>query len=450
MVTSLDLLGCGQPEVLAHDVHYTDTRNDRFVHISATDPWWSQQVLFVELSEVTEKGEESETIRYYGLFQPGHGMRFLRMARMSLMRPPDLVLKDWLQGSITAFTEYRQRFWSFQPSSWLTYHNFTILEVNCGALHILLERVSDKLEIVVGSGGGNTPEQSSVVSNFMQEYRSTGQLRNLARCYAEPKTQLRSKVTLHQLLRWLDGPVRSRWVPYSLLQSNCQHFQAELHHFLLSQVDPNERPLPPMATTPALALQDPKQVLDAVRTDPRAFQLACKELQQDRNFILAAIEQNWRALAYAPEAFRHDQRLVLACVHQDGKALQNMPEKLRYDLEVVMTAVRQDGEALQFAGEPLKANPQVVLAAVEQKTSAFEHADPSLRASRDLVLRMVQMDGLLLRCVPEHLRRDRRLVLEAVRQNGAALQYVASELRRDVEVVLQAATSAPLSLVHAF
>eukprot|EP00930_Biecheleria_cincta_P105534 TRINITY_DN9829_c1_g1_i1.p1 TRINITY_DN9829_c1_g1~~TRINITY_DN9829_c1_g1_i1.p1 ORF type:complete len:451 (-),score=79.75 TRINITY_DN9829_c1_g1_i1:48-1400(-) len=450
MVTSLDLLGCSQPDVLAYDANYGDMHSDRFVRVETTDPWWSQQVLFVELREVTEKGQETETTRYYGLFQPGHGMRFLRMERMSLLRPPDFVLKDWLQGSITAFTEYRQRFWSFQPSSWLTYHNFTILEVNGGALHILMERVSDQLEIMVGSGSGSTPEQSSVVSNFMQEYRSTGQLRNLARCYAEPKTVLRSKVTLQQLLRWLDGPVRSRWVPYSLLQSNCQHFQAELHQFLLSHVDPNERHLLPMATTPALALQDPRQILDTVRTDPRAFQLASKELQQDRNFILAAIEQNWRALAYAPDAFQHDQRLVLACVHQDGNALQNMPEKLRYDLEVVMTAVRQNGEALQFAGQPLKANPQVVLAAVEQKTSAFEHADPSLRASRDLVLRMLQMDGLLLRCIPEHLRRDRRLVLEAVRQNGAALQYVASELRRDLEVVLQAASSDPLSLLHAF
>ncbi|CAE8693166.1 unnamed protein product [Polarella glacialis] len=137
-----------------------------------SDDWWVQQVFFVSLKEVQYKGEESASVRYYALFKHG-SERFLRMERMALSGLPELELASWLDSPITAVTEHRQRFWTFQPDSWLTYHNFSILEIDGGRGYLLAERVSDKLEIMFGEGMHSL--------SFMREYRSTGQIRAMSR-----------------------------------------------------------------------------------------------------------------------------------------------------------------------------------------------------------------------------------------------------------------------------
>lgn len=402
-----------------------------FRSLQGNDLWWLHQVFCVFVQEVADQGQESESVRYYGIpLGPPGQVKYLKMERVPLAGPPDIFLKKWLDSPLTGYIEYRQRFWSFQPQSWLTYHNFSILEVDYGKLVILAERVSDKLELMIGEG--------ALASSFMREYRSTGQLRNIARCSPEPYQRLMGRTTLLELLRWFDGPVARSWQPYNLLSSNCQHFQDALHGFLLTA---GER---------SGMAQDRAMMLEGIRQDFQKARLVPKELLLDPSFVLAAVQQNWRVLLIIPEVFRSDLQVMSAAVNQDGFALQYGSDGIRNDKDIVLTAVKQNGDALQFASEILRQDVQVILAAVKERGSALQFAPQALRIQRELMLWAVRLDGMALRYVGYNLQRDRQVVSEAVRQCGAALRYAAPELRDDMQVLWNAMLSDPSSLVHAF
>ncbi|CAE8627250.1 unnamed protein product, partial [Polarella glacialis] len=112
--------------------------------------------------------------------------------------------------------------------------------------------------------------------SFMREYRSTGQIRAMSRCSAEPTKVMRSQLPLRQLMRWLDRTLARSWEPYSLFTSNCQHFQDSLHMYLLG------------ADGQQAVSQDIQIRLQAVVHDARTFLSATQELQNDPTFVLAA------------------------------------------------------------------------------------------------------------------------------------------------------------------
>lgn len=316
------------------------------------------------------------------------GVLHVKTTVHKLRGPPlDLLGKD-VQRPITAFTEIRQPYWKFQPESWITYHAFTILEVDNGAFFLLLERKTDMLEIVIGD--------ADIPLSAMKAFRAFGGGRNLSLCVEQCRQELGIRTTVFQLLEWIDGPVEENWQHYDLFNSNCQHFAQELQQYLLHPFD-STRILP--------------------------FQVVPLQDKQNREFVLAAVRLNWHALKYTTEESRRDRIVVLTALEQDGRALRYAHVDLRLDREVVLAAVRQNGLALPYV-------------------------EGHLRQDRDVVLAAVQQKGHMLCYAAEEHRRDRRVALAAVRQDGYAVRYLAGKLRWDPEILLAAAWQNPLAVAR--
>lgn len=175
-------------------------------------------------------GEETEDIHFYVLAN-GHGENILRVANLQLQGPPDTFLQAYWDRPIVAFMEMRQNFWTFQPDSWITYHVCTILEVDVPGsdkLFILVERVDDRLEIMLGKG--------YIPRSFMMEFRATGRSRRSDRCVQKPRQVVAPRVTVRRFFEWLGSNMSKRWQPYHILESNCQHVAEDVQSFI---VDPN-------------------------------------------------------------------------------------------------------------------------------------------------------------------------------------------------------------------
>lgn len=337
---------------------------------------------------VEKDGKPTPTTRYYQFDQGMEGVLRVKTTVHKLREPPYNLLGKDVQRTITAFTEVRQPYWHLQPESWITYHAFTILEVDGGVLYILLERKTDMLEMVIG--------EENIPLCIMKAFRAVGGGRNMRLCIEQPRQELRIRTTLYQLLEWIDGPVEENWQHYDLLNANCQHFARDLQQFLLKPFDSG-------------------MVLP--------FQVAPLPDRRSRDLALAAVRQDWHALKYATEEFRRDRIVVLTALEQDGRALRYAHIDLRLDRAIVLAAVRQNGFALPYVEGHLRQDREVVLAAVQQK------------------------GHMLCYCAEEH-RRDKKVALAAVRQDGYAVRYVAGKLKWDSEVLLAAACQNPVAVAR--
>lgn len=354
-------------------------------HSHSNESWWASQVICAKAEEIPpQDGEPTDNERFYK-FQDETGLeRWVRLSRLMPGGPPDL--GPHLNKIITAFTEVRQPYWSLQPRSWITYHAFTILEIDNGALYILCERKTDMLELVFG--------EIHIPMGFMKAFRAVGPGRNPRRCVEEPRQPLSTRITVRQLLGWIDGPVEEAWKAYDLLQSNCQHFAHDLQMFLL---DPS-----------------------------RAFQA--------------------ESLSQVPPEVLRDHEKLLSAVERYPRTLKYLPEPLRNDPDLVLTAVSRDGNAIRYAPERLRADKQIALAAVKRCGYALPYVHPLIRQDRDLVLAAVRQNGYVLcYCAEEH-RADREVVMAAVRQEGYALRYVAGKLRYDPTVLMAAGLRDPIAM----
>lgn len=202
---------------------------------SAADEWWAQQVVCVTIDEVPAMEQETAHVHYYALAN-GLAPKILKVTRHPLSGQPDHLVGKYLDQKIAAYTEQRQHFWAFQPESWMTYHVSTIFEVDCPPkekLFILIERVDDKLEIMMGVG--------SVSRSFMLEIRATGKCRKSDRCFQQPRQLVAPRVTVKRLFEWLGHNLSRRWQPYHILHSNCQHVAEELQSYVRN---PNSTKLP--------------------------------------------------------------------------------------------------------------------------------------------------------------------------------------------------------------
>mmetsp|Transcript_171062 Transcript_171062/g.548188 ORF Transcript_171062/g.548188 Transcript_171062/m.548188 type:complete len:320 (-) Transcript_171062:82-1041(-) len=193
-------------------------------HVSAA--WWASQVCCVTVEEVPELGEEMEDIRYYVLAN-GFGHNVLKVENLNLVGPPVGFLGKYIERPIIAVTEMRQHFWAFQPESWITYHVCTILEVDgveADKLFILIERVDDRLEIMLCVG--------HIPRSFMLEFRATGRPRRSDKCFQQPRQIVAPIVSVRRLFEWIGTSMANNWKPYHILQSNCQHISEELQSFI--------------------------------------------------------------------------------------------------------------------------------------------------------------------------------------------------------------------------
>jgi len=82
--------------------------------------------------------------------------------------------------------------------------------------------------------------------------------------------------------------------------------------------------------------------------------------------VLEAVKKNGLALDVAAGTFKADKEIVLAAVTEDGDAFSyvNKTAKMWNEKEFVLPLVTMQGSALQYATTQVKANKEVVLAAV--------------------------------------------------------------------------------------
>lgn len=287
---------------------------------------------------------------------------------------------------ITAYVEVRQPYWRHQPNYWITYHSFTILEIDGGVMYMLIERKTDLLEIVIGDSG--------IPLQIMKAFRANGGVRNPSLCIDQPRKELQTRISVHQLLEWMNGPLEESWQHYDMFNANCQHFSSALHDFFLD---------PCMSS--------------------RALNMMVNGLPDSREFVQAAIREDWHSLKYAAPQFRQDRIVVLNALEQDGRALRYAQIGLHLDREVVLAAVRQNGYALPYVEGHLRQDKEVVMAAVQQR-------------------------GHVLCYAAEQHRRDRSIALKAVQQDAYALRYVAGQLKWDAEVLLHATFQNPIAVAR--
>lgn len=188
--------------------------------------WWASQVLCVTVEEVPEVGEERHGTGYYVL-NTGLGRAVLKVSDVPLRGAPTEWLGTYNYMPIVSSTELRQNFWTFQPDSWITYHVATVLEVDGFEkqnLFILVERIDDRLEIMMGAG--------PTARSWMMEFRATRQPRKHDRCHPQPSQVLAPLVNAQMLFEWIGSELCLKWKPYHILQSNCQHIAEDLQCFL--------------------------------------------------------------------------------------------------------------------------------------------------------------------------------------------------------------------------
>jgi hypothetical protein len=65
-----------------------------------------------------------------------------------------------------------------------------------------------------------------------------------------------------------------------------------------------------------------------------------------------------------PFSIQNDYNIILDLVKYDGYALDLASNKLRGDREIVLTAVKQNGLSLEYASNKLRGDKEVVLIAV--------------------------------------------------------------------------------------
>jgi len=185
--------------------------------------------LCASLEEVMWRGWESIDVCYFGRRAKSGSKRYIKLTWRALDEPPYNLLWSYLDLPVTAFTEVDEKWFAWQPDSLITYHAFTILEVEQAgwfgeSLFVLMERCNNNIQLLYGCG--------DEVHIFLQQFYANGRQRNVKQCLPQPRQKLTKLVTLRHVIEWLDNVVAKEWQPYNLLAENCQHFAENLQHFL--------------------------------------------------------------------------------------------------------------------------------------------------------------------------------------------------------------------------
>jgi hypothetical protein len=395
--------------------------------------WWTFQVCATQVTEVPERGTDTEFERFYGFKDDDGNMRWVKLLLLTLLGPPDHLMEKHLHKKVTSFSELRQAYFSFQPADWITYHSYTIIEVGDGDLFLAMEKKTTRLEFMFCEG--------QLCRAILKDFRAAGAVRDLKKCTELPKEEVSDGPTLREVLDWVDGPCAEHWQPYDMMRSNCQMFVSDLQSFLRSPSRADFPRIPPGADASS------EEAIAMVRADSRSLQTASEELRNDKNFLFAVLRPNWSALRHAPLHMRGDPEVALCAVCQNGYALQYVTEELRRNKEFVLQAVAIDGHALCYVAGSLRRDPQVVLTAIRQNGYALQYSE-DLRTKRDFILEAVKVNAHSLAICGQEIRKDREVVLAAVRQNGYALQYVAGSLQSDMEVIAAAVWQTPQALKY--
>jgi len=133
----------------------------------------------------------------------------------------------------------------------------------------------------------------------------------------------------------------------------------------------------------------------AMQKNARAYQYACEEAWNSKDFVLEAVKQTQDVslLQYASEDLRADGGLLCAAARVDPSAIRYAAEAAWSERDFVLVAVRQKGILLQRASEELRADRMVVLEAAEQDVKAVEFASEALWSDEEFVFEAVQLQG---------------------------------------------------------
>mmetsp|Transcript_12146 Transcript_12146/g.28765 ORF Transcript_12146/g.28765 Transcript_12146/m.28765 type:complete len:381 (-) Transcript_12146:76-1218(-) len=375
---------CSQPTFVDGKEYVRATKPKRNSRVAK---WWEEKVSFGFMEECPSRMKNTDKLHHFCRRLKNGSLRFVRISSTQISEPADSLQEKLLNGVITSYTEYRLPLFGMPTfAGFPFYHTYAVLEVDDGDFQILLERLGDNMEMMVGEG--------FVCRELINEFRSNGQARVMTKVSAELTRKLQNKVSVRSLITWMGSSLASRWNEYGLFFNNCQHFQVELEIFLFDK----SRDLEP----------------------PRA-QGICK-----------------------------DRQLAMDSLKEDGLRLKYFPKLMRDDADLVLVAVQQNGQALAYASKKMQENVQVVIAAAVQSPSALQYASPDLRNNRSVAMRLVTHNGMTLAFLPEQLRRDRDIYMAAIAESCAAARYIPADLRADWQVLLQLASKDISSVQYLF
>mmetsp|Transcript_38535 Transcript_38535/g.110626 ORF Transcript_38535/g.110626 Transcript_38535/m.110626 type:complete len:448 (-) Transcript_38535:162-1505(-) len=408
---------CFEPQVL--DTMPFDA-NDR-AQAECEDGWWSSTVRCAKVEEVHAPGLDNKSRRYFQFCpEDGTGAQWVRMTQISLSRPPDDVCAEHLGRPIRSLTEVRYPHWRGERDSCATGMRDAYVVVDISPMFILLERIGETLEVMLGFG------ESCL--HFMRAHSRSGP-RDEPQGLDCRSHRLPSGRNVRDLLEWMDGPLQWTWSPDHAPFHQSHYLATKLKAFLLADVAAR-----PGAPRHHNALQKasfhapechkvPADDDGAALSTAPASSKASDNIEDgsllwahDRMRALRAVTSDGLSLQHVFLAHRGDQEVVLAAVASNPDAMRFASEALRKDRRFALSAVEVDGLVLRHLGQRLTFDPDVVLAAVRQNEGALAFAAPALRFAKHFAMLAVQVNGLALRYLPAELREDPSIVMAAVRQ----------------------------------
>eukprot|EP00913_Durusdinium_trenchii_P008409 g7897.t3 len=191
--------------------------------------WWAEQVSFASMRRCKEQKKNSSSVKYRRRHLRGEEV-CVRISKKELTGPPQEFMKDSiLAGKVTSYTEFREPLWPFCRFMYEGnpfYHTYALLDINFGEFQLVLERVDQKIEMLVAEGMD--------LLGFTQHFMACSQSRAV-NGIPERTRHVKKHITVKDVLSWMGGSLASRWERYSTLFNNCQHFQAELQTLLFDE-----------------------------------------------------------------------------------------------------------------------------------------------------------------------------------------------------------------------
>lgn len=206
-----------------------------------------------------------------------------------------------------------------------------------------------------------------------------------------------------------------------------------------------------------------KEMLAAIRKNPRARVELSKELQADKAFILGVIKINPFLLRYADSELKMDAEFMLEAFKESPAVLQYVSPELKANKSFMLNALKISENALEELTPELKADNAFMLDVIAIHDKAFKLADPKLKTDRSFVLDAVkrnsnvfrdkdlsfkndeevvqaalQKDVRYLQFAGRHLKANRQFMLSAIKQHPKGLRYADEKLRHDENFILDA------------
>ena len=164
-----------------------------------------------------------------------------------------------------------------------------------------------------------------------------------------------------------------------------------------------------LSRLPQCFTSDRKLILKAVVLDPKQFQYASEDLQEDQIFVMRLLKTSPDILQYAAPEIRANEAFM---------------QKATY--------ISRD--SLQFASWKLLDNKLFMQKMIDIDSRNYKFASDRIKEIRENAQMAFTDNGLLLEFAPEKIKDDIELVRIAVKSNSSALQFASERLQKNNDI----------------